>query len=205
MKRYEIATLTTKLFTAGKVAEGVKSFCEAPEAEGRLLGCWFSDIGDLNKVMVLRGFDSSEAMERERERTRRSDNPFHCSEYLIDMALDSYAPFPFLPPVEVGDFGPIYELRTYQLKQGGLAPTIDAWSKAVPERIRFSPLCIALYALDGSQRITQIWPYRSLEERTRARSESVQAGAWPPKGGPDWLTTDMTSAIYLPTAVSPLR
>jgi hypothetical protein len=31
------------------------------------------------------------------------------------LSMDSYAPFPFLPPVQPGSFGGIYEFRTYQL------------------------------------------------------------------------------------------
>jgi hypothetical protein len=75
----------------------------------------------------------------------------------------------------------------------------------VPARSKFSALTIALYGLDGTPRITQIWPYKSLAERSAARADSVAQGVWPPKGGPDWLTTDMRSTIGLPTAVSPLR
>ena len=41
--------------------------------------------------------------------------------------------------------------------------------------------------------------------RAEARSRSVSAGAWPAKGGPDWLLPEMTSAIALPLAFSPLH
>lgn len=205
MQRYEIATLTLNLGTAGKAAAAIKTFCEETDASGSLLGCWFSEIGALNEMTVLRGFDTTEQLDQERERTRTAANPFGCAEYLVDMKLESYAPFPFLPPVEPGNFGPIYEIRTYQLKQGGLAPTLEAWSNAVPERSKLSPLTISLYGVDGVQRITHIWPYGSLEERARIRAESVEIGVWPPKGGPAWLTTNMKSTIALPTAVSPLK
>lgn len=205
MQRYEIATLTITLGSTGKAAEAAKAFCSADGARGELFGCWFSEIGDLNKLVILRGFETAEELELERARTRLAADPFGCSEYLVEMQLESYAPMPFLPKIETGDFGPIYEVRTYQLKEGGLEPTLEAWSRAVPERTKLSPLTISLYALDGSQRITHIWPFRSLEERARIRAESVEVGVWPPKGGPAWLTTNMKSTICLPTAVSPLK
>ena len=63
-------------------------------------------------------------------------------------------------------------------------------------------MLIAMYALDGTPRIAHIWPYASTDDRARLRTESVQQG-WPPKSAV-WLTPEMHSAIYPPTAVSPL-
>ena len=74
----------------------------------------------------------------------------------------------------------------------------------MPARTEISKLVIAMYALDGVPRITHIWPYVSVNDRARLRAESVQRGTWPPKSGV-WLTPEMQSTIYLPTAVSPLR
>ena len=62
-----------------------------------------------------------------------------------------------------------------------------------------------MYALDGTPRIVSIWPYKSLNERSEIRAQSVSDGIWPPKGGPQWLTHEMQSMIALPTAVSPLK
>ena len=44
-----------------------------------------------------------------------------------------------------------------------------------------------------------------LAARSEARAKSVAEGAWPPKGGPDWLDPDMTSAVALPLPFSPLQ
>lgn len=205
MQRYEIATLTTTLGAAAKAAPAIIDFTGSPEAKGRLLGLWATDIGPLNQVIVLRGFDEIEDLSAERERTLRSSNPFGAAPWLVDLSLDSYAPFPFMPPVEAGAFGPVYEIRTYVLKHGGVAPTIAAWEAAMPRRSDYSPLLAAFHSLDGPPRITHIWPYADLAQRAQARSQSVVEGAWPPKGGPDWLTSDMQSAIALPLAESPLR
>ena len=68
-----------------------------------------------------------------------------------------------------------------------------------------SPLLFAGWGLDGPPRVAQIWPYASLAARAEARSQSVKDGAWPAKGGPDWLTPEMTSAIALPLPFSPLQ
>jgi NIPSNAP len=201
---YEIATLSLRLGTAPKVVAGIDSYVREDGAKGRLLGCWLSEIGTLNQMIVLRGFDDAEELAAERRRARTSGNPFHCGEMLTDLRLDGYAPFPFLPPVTPGTFGKVYEIRTYALKDGGVEPTVAAWQAAIPERVKLSPLTIAMVALDGPARFTHIWPYASLDARAAVRADSVTKGIWPPKGGPDWLTGDMVSTIALPTAISPL-
>ena len=153
---------------------------------------------------LLRGFDSHEDLLAERERVLRSSNPFGCADLLTGMSLDSYRPLDFLPPVETGSFGPVYEIRTYRMKVNGLTPTMEKWEAAVPERLAYSKMTIAMYSIDGAPRLTQIWPYESLEARTRARAQSVADGKWPPKGGPDWMTPDMTSTVAMPLSISPL-
>ncbi|WFU43332.1 NIPSNAP family protein [Bradyrhizobium sp. CB82] len=201
---YEIATLTVKLGTAAKVVAGIGDYVRAPEANGTLLGCWTSEIGALNQLLVLRSFGDDAAWRDERERALRTADPFNAGEAITEMSFDTYAPFPFLPQVAPGKYGSVYEIRTYRLKHGGVPPTIAAWEAAMPERGKLSPLSIAMYALDGPPRFTHIWPFASLDARAAVRAESVAKGVWPPKGGPDWLTGDMRSIIALPTAISPL-
>ena len=202
---YEIATLRIGLGTAQTVVAGIDAYVKAPEAKGALLGCWMSEIGALNEVLVLRGFTDAAELAAERKRALGSTNPFGCGEALVGLSFDSYAPFPFLPPVETGAFGNVYEIRTYRLKHGGVEPTIAAWQAAIPARVKLSPLVVAMYALDGPPRFTHIWPFSSLDARAAIRADSVKQGIWPPKGGPAWLTGDMQSTIALPTAISPLR
>ena len=75
----------------------------------------------------------------------------------------------------------------------------------MPKREALSPCVIAMVALDGPLRFTNIWSYPSLDARAKARGDAVAQGIWPPKGGPAHLTTAMTSTIALPMAVSPLK
>jgi hypothetical protein len=202
---YEIATLQLRLGTTPQAATAIAAYSSEAEARGQLLGCWFADIGDLNEILVLRGFEDDAALNAERRRTLLSANPFGCAEFLTHLEMHSYAPFPWLPPVVPAALGPIYEIRSYELKTGGLQPTLDAWEKALPARSEVSPCTIAMYALDGAPRITHIWPSADLNERSTARANAVKQGVWPPVGGPAWLMPAMKSGIYLPTAVSPLK
>ena len=112
---------------------------------------------------------------------------------------------PVRPSAESGIQGPVYEIRTYGIKPGGVQPTIDLWEQYVPARHKLSPCVVAMVAIDGPLRFTNIWAYESLNARSQARADAVAQGSWPPKGGPAPLTTHMVSTIALPTAVSPLK
>ena len=206
---YELATMTLPFGTAGTAATQVQAYCTAPEAQGELLGCWFTDIGVLNQMIVLRGFDTLEALSAERLRAHHSASPMGCGELYQSLEQHSYKGFPWMKPVrpsaESGIQGPVYEIRTYGIKTGGVQPTINLWEQAVPLREKLSPCVVAMVAMDGPLRFTNIWAYSSLNARSQARADAVAQGIWPPKGGPAHLTTNMVSTIAMPTAVSPLK
>ena len=215
---YELATMTLPFGSAGQAATNVQAFATAPEAQGELLGCWFTDIGVLNQMIVLRGFATLEALQAERERTQQSARPetgdgpwgpFGCGEIFQTLEQHSYKGFPWMKPVrpsaESGITGPVYEIRTYGIQIGGVQPTIDLWEQYVPARDKLSPCVVAMVALDGPLRFTNIWAYDSLNARSQIRGEAVAQGIWPPKGGPAHLSTNMVSTIAMPTAVSPLK
>ncbi|WP_204265024.1 NIPSNAP family protein, partial [Klebsiella aerogenes] len=74
---YELATLAIRLGTAAKAVAGIDSYVKDPVARGRLLGCWASEIGELNRLIVLRGFADAAELAAERTRTLGTTNPFH--------------------------------------------------------------------------------------------------------------------------------
>jgi hypothetical protein len=201
---YEIATLNVRLGGAGTALEGIAASVAEPAAKGTLLGVWTTEIGELNQILVLRGFEGEADLRAERRRQQDAANVFSGGDAVIDGTFDSYAPFPFRPPVAPGKFGAVYEIRTYRIKPGCVSATIAAWEAAMPEREKFSPLAFVGVALDGPARFTHIWPYASMNDRLAIRAETVAKGVWPPKGGPACLTGDMRSIIALPAAISPL-
>ena len=206
---YELATMTLPFGTAGNAATQVQAFSSASDAKGELLGCWFTDIGVLNQMVVLRGFASLADLQAERDRTQKSSSPFGCGDIYQSLEQHSYQGFPWMKPVrpstESGINGPVYEIRTYGIKPGGVQATIDLWEQYVPPREKLSPCVVAMVALDGPLRFTNIWAYPTLDARAAARADAVAQGIWPPKGGPAHLTTAMVSTIALPSAVSPLK
>jgi hypothetical protein len=169
------------------------------------LACWFSDIGAVNQVMLIRkSADAAAELER-RQAVLTAGNPFGLGDIITAMAMDTYVSFDFIAPLRPGQFGPCYEVRTYVLKPGGLAPTIELWRKAVPGRATVSPVLAAMTSVTGAvTRFLHIWPYKSFDERARLRDKAVADGVWPPPGGPGHLLSQQVD-IYLPAPFSPMK
>ena len=173
--------------------------------DAALLACWYSDIGAVNQILIIRKAADGAALVDARLAALKSANPFGIGEFITAMAMDIYVPFDFMPPLRPGTFGPCYEVRTYMLKPGGLAPTIELWRKAVPGRTKVSPVLAAMTSVSGAvTRFLHIWPYKSFDERARLRDKAVADGVWPPPGGPSHLASQQVD-IYLPAAFSPMR
>ena len=170
-----------------------------------LLACWYSEIGALNRILIIRKSADAAKVVENRVATLNARNPLGIGEFITDLSLDTYVPFDFMPPLQPGTFGPCYEVRSYVLKPDGLAPTIELWRKAVPGRADVSPLLAAMVAVTGAAiRFMHVWPYKSYDERARLREKAVADGVWPPPGGPGHLISQQAD-IYLPAAFSPMR
>jgi NIPSNAP len=107
--------------------------------------------------------------------------------------------------LRAGPIGPVFEVRTYQLKGQGLAPTIALWDKVVKTRIKLSPLVAVMYSVGAIvPHFIHIWPYATLNERMRLRATAAEQGLWPPVDGLAHVES-MQSEIFLPARFSPLR
>jgi hypothetical protein len=172
---------------------------------GDLLACWYSEIGAVNQILIIRKAPDAAAAIAARRKELESSNPFGIGELITGLSMDTYVSLDFVAPMTPGDFGPCYEVRNYVLKPGGVAPTIKLWRKAVPGRAAVSPLLAAMIAATGPAiRFMHIWPYKSFDERARLRDKAVADGVWPPPGGRDLLVSQHVD-IYLPAPFSPLR
>ena len=182
---YELATLSCPLLAVGRAFEGVHDWVNDAEAKGELFGCWRTEIGTLGRLIVLRGFEAPEDMTAERRRALLSANPFNAGSVVTTLEMDSYAPFPFLPPIRTGDRGGVYEFRTYRLKPGGLPPTLAGWEAALAPAHTYTEHLVAnMYALDGEPRITHIWGFASLQERSELRRTRLWSRCLAAEGRP---------------------
>jgi NIPSNAP protein len=202
---YDVTTITVQPNTHGKALGPIEQWLKANPRQGEFLGCFACEIGEVNTILLLHHYASESDVIADREQVAKSANPFGCAALITGMSADTFVMFPFLPAIKPGQYGPIFEIRTYRFKPNGLAPTIAAWEKAVPGRQKLSPILAAMYSVTGQvTRFMHIWPYPSLEVRAATRKTAIDTGVWPPQGGPDHLLT-MRTDIYLPAPFSPIR
>jgi len=195
---YELTSLACPMLGTSEVAKAARDWVATPDAIGTPLGFWRTEFSTLGRLLILRGFDTADALRQERRRALLSANPFNAGRLITALEMDSYQRFPFLPPARPGTRGGVYEFRTYKLKPGGLPPTLAGWEAAIaPAREYTAHLVINMYALDGPPRITHIWGFESLAQRASLRSNAFSAGVWPPKGGPDNVH-EAVSVIAMP-------
>ena len=91
----------------------------------------------------------------------------------------------------------IYEIRTYDLKPRMVPEYQKRFGGKLPGRMEFSKLGGHWYTEAGPlNQIIAIWPYESIQERTRIRREAEAGDKWPPDTG-DLIVT-MKSEIYQP-------
>ncbi len=199
---YDITTATVR---PGTHPQALAVLEKTLASDPSLLACWFSEIGALNRILIIRRSADAGATLENRFAALSATSPFGIVDFITELSLDSYASLDFMPPLRPGAYGPCYEVRSYVLKPDGLAPTVELWRKAVPARTTVSPLLAAMVAVSGAAiRFMHIWPYRTYDERARLRQKAVADGVWPPPGGPGHLIAQQAD-IYLPAAFSPLR
>lgn len=202
---YDVTTITVKPNTHGKALPGVEQWLKATPRRGEFLACLFSEIGDLNKILLLHHYANEADLAADRDGVPHDGNPFGALDFITGMSSDTFVQFPFMPPIKPGQYGPVFEVRIYQFKPSGLTPTIAAWEKAVPGRVKLSPILAAMYSTTGQDtRFMHIWPYPSLEVRGATRKTAIETGVWPPANGPDYLQS-MRNDIFLPASFSPIR
>ena len=207
MRFFEMITFTVRVRTVAQALARIEKALAAPEVGGELMGCWVSEIGQLNQIALLRGYADEVQRQAERERFLLGGEAFGINEFITDLRIENYSLFPFLKPLSAGKLGPFYEMRVYDLVSAGLQPTLDGWAKAIEARTaeQYSPVYAAFYATDGAlPRYLHIWPWATLEQRLEVRTQAVMDGVWPPENSGPQLC-DMRSTIYLPAGFSPLQ
>src|SRR5919204_6293891 len=63
-----------------------------PASDG-LLACWCSDIGALNRILLLRAASDITRIHAEREKILRNENPFGVGEYIVAASSHSCRPW----------------------------------------------------------------------------------------------------------------
>lgn len=194
---YELVALDCRPLATAELVKHAAEWLRAPGANGHLLGAYRTEIGALGRLVLLRGFDDAEQARAERARTLESAAPFGGDRIVTTYEQRSYRRLPFLPARLGAAEDAVYEIRSYDLRAGGLPPTIAAWQSAIEPAAAYTRhLVTCLYATDGAPRLTHIWGFDSLEQRMELRAAHYKAGTWPPKGAPEQILTASSAIAF---------
>ena len=119
-QQYDVTILTVR---PGTHPQALAVLGRSLPGDAFLLACWYSDIGTVNQILLIRTMADPAAALDARLAALKEKNPFGIGEFITAMAMDTYVSFDFIPAMRPGEFGPCYEVRTYELKPDGLTPT----------------------------------------------------------------------------------
>ena len=144
---YEVRTYDLK---PGAVEQAEEAFAEGlPHREkySPIAAFWHTDIGPLNQIIHVWGYESLE--ERAKIRAAASQDPNWPPKItpgnILNMNAEIWQPAPFMKPMGPSpDGGPqalgnIYEMRTYTYQPGSMPELLRRWAEALPYREEFSP------------------------------------------------------------------
>ena len=202
---YELTTLALLPNRLGAVMPKLPEVYGSLSSSGTMLGCFSVEFGALNRFHLLTAYDDLEALVANRSRILDAEDPYGLREHLGGVERTAFKPLSFSKTLAPGDFGPFYEFRTYTIAPGGLPETEEAWCRIIERREAISPLLGIMGSIEGApQKMLHIWPYKSLDERAKARAQASKEGIWPPPGGSAHLTS-LTSELTVATAASDLK
>lgn len=202
---YDFTVLSLLPNTLGAVLPRIADIYAGYTSTGRVLGAFSCEFGQLNRFGFLSAYENSEALAAERARLMEAEDPYLIGQYLAGVDSTAYRPFNFCSPIEPGDYGPFYEIRTYTHGPVGLDETEAAWGKVMPQRREISPVLSVMASIEeGPRKMMHVYPYRSIEERQKARAAASKAGIWPPPGGSVHLT-GLSNELWIANAASDLK
>jgi hypothetical protein len=202
---YEFRTYTIQPRTT---PEFLKTFGEAlpkREKHSKLAAFWFTEIGPLNQVIHVWGYDSIAERTRIRaEAAAEGSWPPKVGHTIVDMKSEILVPAAFSPALEPAGIGPFFEMRTYLIKPGSAPKMAERWAEYLPGRLKLSPL-VGAYTSDIGElnQWVHIWAYNSLDQRMAVREKAKAEGIWPPPG--DSPVIHQEAKIMLAAPFSPVK
>lgn len=196
--------LTTVDFAVGQQRRVVDFYAEyfaKADQKDRLLAFFRSEIGPLNQVVHICRHDGPDSIEDAGELSPISD-------LITGHSSKVYAPWDVSPPLEAGQFGPFYEMRSYRIDPDLVAQAQAGWAAKLSARTALSPLSVVMQGeLDARENVVHFWPYDSLNHRAEIRQQAAERGLWPPKPEPGQAEPMIAqeNRIYLPVPFSPMQ
>ena len=115
---YDVTVLSIRPGGTPKSLPLLNEWITGNKGRGELLACWYTDIGALNRVLLIRGYADETSLGADRAALAPREDRFGVGDALTGVETETYVSFPFIEPIKAGSYGPVYEVRTYLLKPG---------------------------------------------------------------------------------------
>ncbi len=203
---YEVRTYDLK---PGAVAQAEDAFAEAlPHREkySPIAAFWHTEIGPLNQIIHVWGYENIEERNRIRGEAGKDPNwpPKITPGNILNMNAEIWNPAPFMRPMG-GDqaLGDIYEMRVYTYENGSMPELLRRWEESLPYREEFSPLAAGMFTEFGDlNKWMHVWPYKDLNDRAEIRAAASKIPQWP-SGAPGRVKQE--TKIMVPASFSPMH
>jgi hypothetical protein len=204
---YEMRTYTLKPGSTAEFEARFEKRHPFREKHSKLAAFWHTDIGPLNQVIHVWGYnDLNQRAEIRAQAGKDPHWPPKSDGAILDMQSEIFNPAPFMRPLGSRDYGQgnIYEMRSYTYQPGTMPEVVNRWAESIPHREEYSPLAAGMFSeLGGLNKWVHIWPYKSLNERNKIRAEASKSSHWPPKTREFLLRQE--NKILVPAAFSPMK
>ncbi len=179
---------------------------ERRQAITRMVGMFHCDHGQLNRVMHIWEYENAGHREETRRAVAEHDWWPPPIGHLLKKQVTKIMTTPtFRPEPRLGEYGSIYEFRTYTIYPGKLAEMEKLWTPHVASREELSPLA-ALFMTESGElnEWISVWPYKDPNQRAEVRVKSFKMPNWPSPGTPPLIEFQL-SELWLPSPYSLMR
>jgi hypothetical protein len=205
-----IFEMRTYLLKPGTPLEAEKAFGERIEARSklsRIAGFWRTEVGTLNQIIHIWPYkDLNERDHVRAEAVKQGVWPPKIQDFVLDMESKILHAAPFSPHFEPGEYGGIYEFRTYTYGPGAIPKVIEAWSPRIKARSEVSPLVFAGFTdIGGLNQWVHVWAYKNMGDRETKRAQAMKPGQWPPPRAEGVVLHKQQNTFAIPAPWSPSR
>lgn len=202
---YEMRTYDLKPRSVPEVEKRTAEKIQGRVKYSPLGGFWHTEVGPLNQIVHIWPYEDLNQRAKIREQVvKDSVYPPNTREFIVNQQSDILIPAPFMTPLGQRKIGPVYEMRIYTYAPGDIPKLIEAWSGAIKEREKYSPLAGAWYTeLGALSKWIHLWAYESFEHRLKVREETRAKGVWPPQSPVSPVKQE--NKILLPASFSPMQ
>ncbi|XP_068745406.1 protein NipSnap homolog isoform X1 [Montipora capricornis] len=178
----------------------------------KLNGCWTTDIGGINEAVHIWEYDSF--AQRTEAKQAMSQDQTWINDYVKKMlnmlvkqdnvVMNAVPWFDVKPPMSTGG---VYELRMYDILLGKKDQFEHRFIQGLPDRCKVSePAGIWFTEFGPVNTAVLLWPYLSLDDRTRIRHEAQQLEEWVEAVRDcSSFIKQAVSKVLIPTDFSPWR